>query len=133
MITIKNSQLSQDTVTALNAIIDLDIKAGEAFKLMRMLKDLSSIIEDKTKLEKRIFEKYVERDSSGNPVEAVDNEGKVIPNAVKITDTFSFNKEMEELMSVENTLSHEKLNFDDLNLNSNVKVKDLLKIDFLFN
>jgi len=133
MITIKNSQLSQDTVTALNAIIDLDIKAGEAFKLMRMLKDLSSIIEDKTKLEKRIFEKYVERDSSGNPVEAVDNEGKIIPNAVKITDTFSFNKEMEELMSVENTLSHEKLNFDDLNLNSNVKVKDLLKIDFLFN
>jgi hypothetical protein len=133
MITIKNSQLSQDTVTALNAIIDLDIKAGEAFKLMRMLKDLSSIIEDKTKLEKRIFEKYVERDSTGNPVEAVDNEGKVIPNAVKITDTFSFNKEMEELMSVENTLSHDKLNFDDLNLNSNVKVKDLLKIDFLFN
>lgn len=133
MITIKNSQLSQDTVTALNAIIDLDIKAGEAFKLMRMLKDLSSIIEDKTKLEKRIFEKYVERDSTGNPVEAVDNEGKIIPNAVKITDTFSFNKEMEELMSVENTLSHEKLNFDDLNLNSNVKVKDLLKIDFLFN
>jgi hypothetical protein len=133
MITIKNSQLSQDTVTALNAIIDLDIKAGEAFKLMRMLKDLSSIIEDKTKLEKRIFEKYVERDSTGNPVDAVDNEGKVIPNAVKITDTFSFNKEMEELMSVENTLSHDKLNFDDLNLNSNVKVKDLLKIDFLFN
>lgn len=133
MITIKNSQLSQDTVTALNAIIDLDIKAGEAFKLMRMLKDLSSIIEDKTKLEKRIFEKYVERDSSGNPVEAVDNEGKVIPNAVKITDTVSFNKEMEELMNVENSLNHDKLNFDDLNLNSNVKVKDLLKIDFLFN
>ena len=133
MITIKNSQLSQDTVTALNAIIDLDIKAGEAFKLMRMLKDLSSIIEDKTKLEKRIFEKYVERDSSGNPVEAVDNEGKVIPNAVKITDTISFNREMEELMIVENTLNHDKLNFDDLNLNSNIKVKDLIKIDFLFN
>ena len=133
MITIKNSQLSQDTVTALNAIIDLDIKAGEAFKLMRILKDLSSIIEDKTKLEKRIFEKYVERDSSGNPVEALDNDGKVIPNAVKITDTVSFNREMEELMIVENTLNHDKLNFDDLNLNSNVKVKDLLKIDFLFN
>ena len=133
MITIKNSQLSQDTVTALNAIIDLDIKAGEAFKLMRMLKDLSSIIEDKTKLEKRIFEKYVEKDSFGRPVEALDNDGKVIPNAVKITDTISFNKEMEELMIVENILNHDKLNFDDLNLNSNVKVKDLLKIDFLFN
>ena len=133
MIIIKNSQLDQDTVTSLNAIIDLDIKAGEAFKLMRMLKDLSSIIEDKTKLEKKIFEKYVERDSSGNPVEAVDVEGKIIPNAVKITDTVSFNKEMEELMVVENTLNHSKLNFDDLNLSSNVKVKDLLKIDFLFN
>lgn len=133
MIIIKNSQLSQDTVTALNAIIDLDIKAGEAFKLMRILKDLSSIIEDKTKLEKKIFEKYVERDSSGNPVEALDNEGKVIPNAVKITDTISFNKEMDELMEVNNTLNHDKLNFEDLNLNSNIKVKDLLKIDFLFN
>jgi len=133
MIIIKNSQLSQDTVTALNAIIDLDIKAGEAFKLMRILKDLSSIIEDKTKLEKKIFEKYVERDSSGNPIEALDNEGKVIPNAVKITNTISFNKEMEELMEVNNTLNHDKLNFEDLNLNSNIKVKDLLKIDFLFN
>lgn len=133
MIIIKNSQLDQDTVTSLNAIIDLDIKAGEAFKLMRMLKDLSSIIEDKTKLEKKIFEKYVERDSSGKPVEAVDNDGKIIPNAVKITDTISFNKEMEELMEVENTLNHSKLNFDGLNLSSNVKVKDLLKIDFLFN
>ena len=64
MIIVKNSQLSQETVTSLNTIIDLDIKAGEAFKLMRILKDLSPIIEDKTKLEKKIFEKYVEKDSS---------------------------------------------------------------------
>jgi len=132
MIKIKNSILNQDTIESLNNLLDLDIKATEAFKLMRILKELSSIIEDKTKLEKKIFDKYVEKDDEGNPVKAIDENGNEIPNAVKITDSASFNKEMEDLYSYENEISYELLNFEDLNLKSNLKIKDLIKIDFLF-
>jgi len=39
---------------------------------------------------------------------------------------------MEELMNMTHNLNHEKLNFEDLNLQT-AKVKDLIKLEFLFN
>ena len=131
MIVIRNSQLTNETVAALNNLIDMDINAKLAFRLMRIIKEVSSLVEDKVKLEKRIFEKYLEKDESGNPVPATDEQGNQIPGAVKITSVEDFNKEMYDLMSIENTISYDKVNFDDLNLET-VKVKDLIKIDFLF-
>jgi hypothetical protein len=48
-IILKNSQLNDDTITALNTLIDLDINAQAAFRLMRIIKELSSILDDKIK------------------------------------------------------------------------------------
>ena len=42
MIKIKNAQLNNDAITALNNLIEMDIKAGAAFKLMRIIKEISS-------------------------------------------------------------------------------------------
>lgn len=131
MIVIRNSQLTNETVVALNNLIDMDINAKLAFRLMRIIKEVSSLVEDKVKLEKKIFDKYLEKDANGNPVPAIDENGNEIPGAVKITSVEDFNKEMFDLMSIENTIPYEKVNFDDLKLET-VKVKDLIKIDFLF-
>lgn len=131
MIVIRNSQLTNETVSALNHLIDMDINAKLAFRLMRIIKEVSSLVEDKVKLEKRIFEKYLEKDQNGNPIPAFDENGNEIPGAVKITSVEDFNKEMYDLMTIENTIPYEKVNFDDLNLET-AKVKDLIKIDFLF-
>jgi len=131
MIVIRNSQLTNETVSALNNLIDMDINAKLAFKLMRIIKEVSSLVEDKVKLEKKIFEKYLEKDANGNPIQAVDENNNPIPGAVKITSVEDFNKEMYDLMSIENTIPYDKVNFDDLKLET-VKVKDLIKIDFLF-
>lgn len=131
MIVIRNSQLTNETVAALNNLIDMDINAKLAFRLMRIIKEVSSLVEDKVKLEKKIFDKYLEKDANGNPVPAIDENGNEIPGAVKITSVEDFNKEMFDLMSIENTIPYEKVNFDDLKLET-VKVKDLIKIDFLF-
>jgi len=131
MIVIRNSQLTNETVAALNNLIDMDINAKLAFRLMRIIKEVSSLVEDKVKLEKKIFDKYLEKDANGNPVPAMDENGNEIPGAVKITSVEDFNKEMFDLMSIENTIPYEKVNFDDLKLET-VKVKDLIKIDFLF-
>ena len=52
-IRVKNSELSNETIQALNMLIDTDINATSAFRLSRIIKELSSIVEDKTKLEKK--------------------------------------------------------------------------------
>lgn len=131
-IIVKNSQLNTETVNALNFLIDLDIKASTAFRLSRIIKEISSIVEDKLKMEKRILDKWVERDEDGNPKQALDNNGQVIEGAVNLTDPESFTQEMQSLMDVENEIPFEKINFEDLELQT-AKVKDLMKLEFLFN
>jgi hypothetical protein len=131
-IVIKNSQLNAETIEALNQLIEMDINAGSAFRLTRILKEISSIVEDKLKAEKRILEKYTEKDEDGNPTVAKDKDNNIIQGAVNLNNPDGFTKEMSELMDIDITINHDRINFDDLNL-STAKVKDLLRIDFLFN
>ena len=131
-IIVKNSQLNTETVNALNFLIDLDIKASTSFRLSRIIKEISSIVEDKLKMEKRILDKWVEKDEDGNPKQALDNNGQVIEGAVNLTDPESFTQEMQSLMDIENEIPFEKINFEDLELQT-AKVKDLMKLEFLFN
>lgn len=130
-IVIRNSQLNNETIDALNNLIELDINASAAFKLTRIIKQLSSIVEDKLTMEKRILEKWVEKDENGEIVRPKDQEGNVVEDAVNITNVDEFTKEMNDLMMVENTLDFEKLKFEDLKLET-AKVKDLIKLEFLF-
>lgn len=127
-----NSQLNNETIEALNQLIDLDINASAAFKLSRAIKELSSIVEDKLKMEKRILEKYIEKDSDGNVIPVKNDAGEVVEGAVNIIDPESFTKEMSELMSVEVAINYEKIKFEELGLKT-AKIKDLIKLEFLFN
>ena len=131
-IIVKNSFLDGETINALNTLIDLDINASVAFRLTRIIKEISSIVEDKQKMEKRILDKWVEKDESGNPVPAKDQNGQVVEGAVNITNVDSFTQEMQDLLDIENEIPYDKVNFDDLNLKT-AKVKDLIKLEFLFN
>ena len=130
-IIIKNSQINNDTIQALNNLIELDINASVAFRLMRIIKELSSIVDDKLKMEKKILEKWVQRDENGNPVPAKDENGNSVEGAVNISNVEEFTNEMSQLMDVENEIPYEKINFEDLNLQT-AKVKDLIKLEFLF-
>jgi len=131
MITIVNSQLNNDAVAALNSLMEMDIKAGAAFKLMRILKDISSLVEDKLKMEQKILEKYVDRDDAGEPMKVYNDDGSVVDGAVKIKDMQGFQNEMQNLLTSQSSIQHEAINFEDLGLET-VKIKDLMKIDFIF-
>ena len=131
-IIVKNSQLNTDAVTSLNFLIELDIKSSTAVRLSRIIKEISSIVEDKLKMEKRILDKWVEKDEDGSPKPALDNTGQVIEGAVNLTDPESFTHEMQSLMDIENDIPFDKINFEDLELQT-AKVKDLMKLEFLFN
>jgi len=130
-IKVKNSQLNDDTITALNMLIDLDINAQAAFRLMRIIKELSSILDDKVKMEKRILDKWTTKDDAGNPTPAKDESGNIIEGAVNISDSSAFSREMEALFEIENEIPFDKIKFEELNLQT-AKVKDLIKLEFLF-
>jgi len=131
-IKVKNFQLNPDAIEALNSLIEMDINAISAFKLTRIIKEISSIVEDKMKLEKKILDKWIEKGLDGNPIIPKDNDGNPVQGAVSLTDVNAFTQEMNDLMNIENTLTQETIKFEDLNL-STAKVKDLMKLDFLFN
>ncbi len=109
----------------------MDINASAAFRLSRIVKEISSIVEDKMKMEKKILEKWTEKDENGVAKPALDEQGNVIEGAVTITNPESFTKEMSDLMELENEIDFEKISFDSLDLKT-AKVKDLIKIEFLF-
>ena len=130
-ILVKNIDLNDDAISAINTLIDLDINATTAFRLTRIIKELSSILEDKAKMEKKILEKWTVKDENGVPTPAKDAQGNVIEGAVNISDTAAFSSEMEALLDMENEISYEKIKFEDLGLKT-AKVKDLMKLEFLF-
>jgi len=129
-IIIRNSQLNDETIAALNKLIDVDINASVAFKLMRIIKEISSIVEDKNKMEQMIINKHSEKDEEGKVVQAKDDQGN--PIGINIKNIESFSADMEDFMCVENEIGYDKINFEDLNLQT-ARVKDLMKLEFLFN
>jgi hypothetical protein len=131
-IIIRNSQLNDETITSLNKLVDVDINASVAFKLMKIIKEISSIIEDKNKMEQMIISKYSEKDEDGNLVQPKDDKGNVIPGGVSIKNMEEFSSEMEDFMSIENEIGYDRIDFEDLNLKTS-RVKDLMKLEFLFN
>ena len=130
-IKVKNSELSNETITALNSLIDTDINATCAFRLTRIIKELSSIVDDKSKLEKKLIEKYTQKDEEGNSTQVLNEDGTVVDGAVNITNPEQFQCEMSDLMEIENEIPYEKINFEDLKLET-AKVKDLITLEFLF-
>lgn len=128
----KNSQLTSETIEVLNKLLDVDINANVAFRLMRIIKEISSIVEDKNKMEQIIINKYAEKDESGNIIQTKDESGNLIEGGVTIADMDSFSKEMSNLMETENEIEYDRINFEDLNLKT-AKVRDLIRLDFLFN
>lgn len=130
-IKVKNSQLSNETIQSLNTLIDLDINASSAFRLARIIKELSSIVDDKLKMEKKILDKWVSKDESGNVIRPKDESGNDVEGGVNITNVEEFTKEMTSLMDIENEIPYDKIKFEELNLIT-AKVKDLIKLEFLF-
>lgn len=129
-IKVKNSELDKETISVINELLDKDIDASIAFRLTRIIKELSSIVEDKVDSEKRILKKYMKKDEDGKPVLSKDKDGNIVEDSIELEDPDKFSESMRSLMSVENEIKHDKIKFEDLGLDK-AKVSQILKIDFL--
>ena len=128
-IVVRNSDLNEETLAALNKLVDVDINATVAFKLMRIIKEITSIVDDKNKMEQRLINKHAEKDEEGNVLIVKDDKGNA--GGVNIKDMDAFSADMSNLMEIENEIGYEKISFEDLNLKT-ARVKDLIRLEFLF-
>lgn len=131
MIKFKNSEITNDTVKTLNFLMDQEILAVSAFRIARIVKEVSSIVESKNSAEEMIYKKWVIYDEEGKAVPVKDEKGEIIPNLVSLKDSTLFTKEMNDLMNFENEINFSKIKFEDLGL-TKIKPIDILNIDFIF-
>ena len=74
-ITVKNSDLNKNSIESINNIMDMDVSVSSAFKLMKVVKELTPLLETKSELEKKITEKHAQKDENGEYVLPLDEEG----------------------------------------------------------
>lgn len=130
-IKVKNSDLNKDSIESINNLIDMDINVSSAFWLMKVVKEISPLIETKNELEKKITDKYAEKNESGEYVIPFDNNGDPIEGTIKIRDLEGYTKEISDLMNIENELSYDKMDINELGLKT-IKTKSLFNLEFLF-
>lgn len=130
MISLKYGNLNKETIEAINKLTTVELESSLAFRLLKIIREVNSAIEDKQKMETRIFEKWAKKDESGNPILIKNDKGEPIPGAYDINNPDEFSKEIEHLQQMPIEIHLEKINFTELGIEK-ISVKDLLAIEFL--
>jgi hypothetical protein len=131
MIKVKYIQLDNETVKILNNLIEIDMNADIAFKLSKIIKDISLILENRIEGEKEIMNKWARKEENGDISQVKDKDGNIIPGVIDITDTDSFNKDISAFLETEYELPYDKIQFESTGIKT-IKIKDIFKLDFIF-
>lgn len=122
-ITIKNNQLSKEVFDALDNIMEVEMDGTPAIKLTRIVKELNSLISDKEKIEKRTLDKWAKKNEEGDIIKLGD--------VVELTNKAEYESNMKSIGDMSNEIQFDKLKYEELNLKT-ARVKDLIKLDFIF-
>ena len=114
MIIINNGMVGKETVNALNVLISKKVPVKTAYKLVKVVRKVNEILLNVNAKKQEIVIKHIERDEKGNPVLAMDNEGNIIPDRVKIANDESYQKDMQNFLKQEHELDVNKININDL-------------------
>lgn len=133
MIIVKNRQLDSETIKILNEIVEMDISAVSAFRLMKIIKELDEIVKNRQQSELNLVKRFAETNEDGSVKIPKDENGIEIQGTFEIKDGDSeeFNKQITDLLEFDNELIFDKLKFEDLGMEK-ISIKKLMKLDFLF-
>jgi hypothetical protein len=98
-----------DAIPALNSLSEIKLPVKTSYVIAKNIRELSKILEDVEGVKKKIFDKWVEKDKDGNPL-TQDNKQDVF----KLKKNNEFNKDLNELLEIENDVNISKVNLDDL-------------------
>lgn len=87
-----------DAAAAVRELAQVTLPAAAALKVVRMARALDAAAQDIVQVRQKVVERFTERDAAGQPVPAVDAEGRALPGHVRLTDAAAFGREITELM-----------------------------------
>jgi len=130
---IKNKQLDAEAITALNEIIEMEISAVTAFKLMKIVKELDEIVKNRQQSELNLVKRYAVTNEDGTIKVPNGEDGEPVQGTFEISDenTEEFNKQINDLLEYENNLDFDPISIKDMGI-SKISVMKLMKLDFLF-
>jgi len=120
-IEVYNYQLNEDAITELTKFSDLKMNAKYAFRMLRILNDIQSLVDTMNKLRNKVFQEYGE--------EVKENSGSLM---IKKENMEAANKELSELMMVKSTITHDKFDLEEMGIDEKISVKTISLLSFLF-
>lgn len=128
---IKNAFINEQTIGSLGQLLSTEINSNHVMSVTRMAKSFDLLFREKMIAQREITDRYTEKDKTGVPVVAVDEQGNEIPNAVRITDTEKFNEDMGQLFNTDVELDWEPVKFEELGIEK-IRPDQFIMLEFLF-
>jgi hypothetical protein len=127
---IKNFQVFDEmNQKAVNELMTNDLVGATALKVVKVARKLDELLKDINESVKIMREKYTVKDADGKPIHPEEN-GVVMKDRIKITDPQAFNKELAEILEVENELDIDMISEEEI---KGVKIspKNLMLLSWL--
>ena len=127
---IKNFQVFDEVnQKAVDELMQKDLAGATALKVVKVARKLDEILKDIHQAIKVMREKYILKDEKGQPVHP-EEAGVIQTNRVKLSDPIAFNKELSEILSVENEIEGEQITADEIK-GVNISPKTLIILEWL--
>lgn len=112
---IKNFQvLDEQNQKAVNELMNNDLVGATALKVVKVVRKLDELFKDVNEAVKLVRTKFTDKDEKGNPIHPLDEQGNEIKDRIKITDHIAFNKELEQILAVENEIDIEMISEEEI-------------------
>ncbi len=111
---IKNFQVFDEmNQSAVNELMKNDLVGATALKVVKVARKLDELLKDINESIKIMREKYTIKDADGKPVHPEEN-GVVLKDRIKISDPTGFNKELAQILEVENEIEGEMISEEEI-------------------
>jgi len=111
---IKNFQVFDEmNQAAVNELMKNDLVGATALKVVKVARKLDELLKDINESIKIMREKYTVKDAEGKPIHPEEN-GVVLKDRIKISDPAGFNKELAQILEVENEIEGEMISEEEI-------------------
>lgn len=128
---IKNFQVfDEQNQKAVNELMNNDLVGATALKVVKVARKLDELLKDVNEAVKIVREKYTEKDENGKPIHPLDEQGNQIKDRIKITDHIAFEREIQQILGVENEIDIEMISEEEI---KGVKIspKNIMMLNWL--
>lgn len=115
-----------NSIHVLSKLTNMDLNIKVSYAIAKNISKIEKELEVYNKEKSKLINKYGEKDEEGKLKKNEDE-------TVKIIDTESWDKDIKELLEIENEIDIHKINEEDLfKCNCNITPGELMLIDYMF-